>query len=335
MQVRRSLMEWWKMKAVRLWNRQMQDCVWGRKCWSRWVPAVCGAISGQRPGGWNIHPSLFLALPVGPHCHVSWENGRLLGMTIDQLLRRCFMFAGLYVDTQSLSPRQLKPVLDLVFNLCVSAPSGKIMLHFSALVCPGLATSPGDRPSLALLVMLILNNRSKETGGTTVRGVATAALASSRHLLPRRWPLIVSQIPYWSCPHLGHSEMPRQQGCLGGGFPGACPPPWEAGTGRCQLPRARRKVDQGNQVTAEMGCSFAICRKVWESLTCQVRGRCPRRWEYHRLLSLLGYEGQGGLCWQMVSPVQSAGSRLHPATAANQCQSLCSPNILFLAYFYL
>lgn len=44
-------------------------------------------------------PSPFLALPVGPHCHVSWENVRPLGLTIDQLLRRCLRFAGLHGDT--------------------------------------------------------------------------------------------------------------------------------------------------------------------------------------------------------------------------------------------
>lgn len=135
---------------------------------------------------------------------------------------------------------------------------------------------------------------------------------------------MVPHIPYWSCPHLGHLEMRGQQGCLGGGCPGSCPPFREAGTDRCQLPHARRKVDQGNQVTAEMGCSFAICRRVWESLTCRVGGRCPRRWEYWRLSSLPGYEGRGGLCRQMMSPVQSTGSRPHPTTAANRCWS-CAP----------
>lgn len=151
-------------------------CVWGRKCWSRWVPAVCGAIPGQRLGGCSIHPSPFLAVPAGPHCHVSWENIQPLRLPIDQLLRRCVRFAELHVITWSLSPRQLKPVLNLVFNLYASAPSGKIMFHFSALVCPGLANSLGKGP---LLVVLISNNGSKETGVTMARGAAIASLAAA------------------------------------------------------------------------------------------------------------------------------------------------------------
>lgn len=53
------------------------------------------------------------------------------------------------------------------------------MLHFSALVCPGLADSSGKGPSLALLVMLIINDDSKETGVTAARGPVIALLAAA------------------------------------------------------------------------------------------------------------------------------------------------------------
>ena len=53
------------------------------------------------------------------------------------------------------------------------------MLHFSALVCPGLPNPSGKGPSLALLVMLIINNHSKETGVTVARGAAIASLAAA------------------------------------------------------------------------------------------------------------------------------------------------------------
>lgn len=110
-----------------------------------------------------------------PHCHVSWEKVQLLGLPIDQLLRRCVRFAELHVIPRSLSPRQVKPVLNLVFNFYVSASLGKMVLHFSALVCPGLANSLGEGP---FLVVLILNNGSKTSGVTVARGAAIALLAA-------------------------------------------------------------------------------------------------------------------------------------------------------------
>lgn len=98
-QVRYSLMDCWKAKAVCFWNRQVQDVRGEGNAASRWVPAVCGVISGQQPGGWSIHPFLFLPLPAGARCLLSWENVQLLGLTTDQLLRRCLRFPGLHVDT--------------------------------------------------------------------------------------------------------------------------------------------------------------------------------------------------------------------------------------------
>lgn len=40
------------------------------------------------------------------------------------------------------------------------------------------------------------------------------------------------------------------------------------------------EVDQGNEVTAETGCSSAICRRVCKSPTRRVSGRCPRHKGY-------------------------------------------------------
>lgn len=97
--VRYSLMDCWEVKAVCLRSRQMQDVCGEGNAASRQVPAVCGVISGQRPGGWSIHPFLFLPLPAGPRCHVSWENVQLLGLTTDQLLKRCLRSPGLHVGT--------------------------------------------------------------------------------------------------------------------------------------------------------------------------------------------------------------------------------------------
>lgn len=162
-----------------------------------------------------------------------------------------------------------------------------------SIVCPGLANSLGMGQSLALLVMLVINNCSKETGGTVARGAET------------------------------HS-------CLGGRCTGASPPLRDAGSDQCQHPCTHHKVDQGNQVTAEMGCSFTICRRrVWESLTWQVPKALP--WSVGDL-SLLGCEGQGGLCWQMMSPAQSAG---HPPYSCKTELVLCSPEIVLLEYLYL
>lgn len=50
------------------------------------------------------------------------------------------------------------------------------MLNFPALVHRGLANSPRKGPSLALLVMLIINKHSAETGVSTARGAAIASL---------------------------------------------------------------------------------------------------------------------------------------------------------------
>lgn len=61
------------------------------------------------------------------------------------------------------------------------------MLHFSALVCPGLANSPGKEPSPALLVMLIINTHSMETEVTAARGAAICIAVS---------PLLVPQMLY-------------------------------------------------------------------------------------------------------------------------------------------
>lgn len=102
----------------------------------------------------------------------------------------------------------------------------------------------------------IINNRSKETGVATARGTAIASLAAAGISCRGGDPSwchtsLTDLVPIWDI-----------WKCVGGGCPGSCPPFREAGTDHCQLPHARRKVDQGNQVTAEMGCSFAICRRV-------------------------------------------------------------------------
>lgn len=143
------------------------------------------------------------------------------------------------------------------------------MFNFSACVCPGLANSPRKGPSLALLVMLIINNHNVETGVTTPRGAcatdATLVLSSSG---------------------ISGNAQAEGLGCTGGEcpVPALCLGRQALTTASSHTPRA---VEQGNQVTAERGCSSAVCRRVCGSLTCWVSGRCPSHWEYWRVLSLL------------------------------------------------
>lgn len=58
------------------------------------------------------------------------------------------------------------------------------MLHFSALVCPGLVKSLGKGPSLALLVTLIINNGSKKTGMMVARAVGIALRSPAEEVTP-------------------------------------------------------------------------------------------------------------------------------------------------------
>lgn len=53
------------------------------------------------------------------------------------------------------------------------------MLHFSALVYLDLADSLGKGHSLALLVLLIINDHSKDTGATVAKGAVIASLTTA------------------------------------------------------------------------------------------------------------------------------------------------------------
>lgn len=192
------------------------------------------------------------------------------------------------------------------------------MPNFPALVCPGLANSPRKGPSLALFVMLIMNNHSTETGVSTARG-AVIALLRHPSVCHRCFTDLVLFGGVWEC--TGSRDAPG----VSVQVPALCLGRQELTSASSHTQGGQGKVEQGNQVTAERGCSFAICRRVCGSLTCWVNGRCPRHWEYWKVLSLLGCERQGELCWQMMSPVRS---RLHPATAANQ-RWLCAAQILY------
>lgn len=149
------------------------------------------------------------------------------------------------------------------------------MLHFSALVYSDLANSPTKRPSLAVLVMLIINNHSMETGVTTARGAVIASLCHPS-LCHRCFTGLILIWDIWECTD-------------GRAVPGVSVQGPALYLGRQVLTSACShtpcKVQQGNQVTAERGCTFAICRRVCVSLTRWVSGRCPRHWEYWRASS--------------------------------------------------
>lgn len=80
-------------------------------------------------------------------------------------------------------------------------------------------------------------------------------------------------------------------------------------------PSLGHKMDQGNEVTAETGCSSAICRRVCESPARRVGGRCPRHKDYWMLLSLLVRKDKEDFAgrWCLRCGLQ----HLHPCTAAN------------------
>lgn len=56
-------------------------------------------VESFQDNGLVLEAFLFLPLPAGPRCHVSWEKVQLLGLTTDQLLKRCLRFPELHVDT--------------------------------------------------------------------------------------------------------------------------------------------------------------------------------------------------------------------------------------------
>lgn len=179
------------------------------------------------------------------------------------------------------------------------------MFHFSALVYPDSANSPRKGP---------WNNKQPQHGDWTDHSKRSCDCITVS-------PFLVPQMLYCSCPHLGHLGIHEQQGCTGSECPGALCLGRQVLTSACS--HTPRKVEQGNQVIAEMGCSFAICRRVCVSLTCWVSGRCPRHWEYWKVLSY----------WVMKDKENFAGRwRLQSGLACTQLQLQTSVGLVLTSF---
>lgn len=153
--------------------------------------------------------------------------------------------------------------------------------------------------------------------------------SGSGHLLPRRWPLMVPHIPYWSCPHLGHLEM------RGRWVPGLLSS--VSGSRHRPLPATARSSQGGSRKSGHSRDGLQLCH-LQKSLR---ESDMPGQWQVSKALGVLETLVPPGL-WRTrrtlpADDVSSPVRRVSPAPDYS-CQPvlvLCSPDIVLLEYLYL
>lgn len=169
------------------------------------------------------------------------------------------------------------------------------MLCFSALVYPDLANSPRQGP---------WNNKQPQTEVTAARGAVVASLCHPS-LCHRCFTGLVLNWDIWE--FMGSRAVPGVSVQVPSALGDRC---WPV-SALTLLARWSREIRSQQR----RGCSFAICRRVCVSLKCWVSGRCPRHWEYWRVLSYWVMKGKGNFAGRWCLHSGLAGTQLQLQTS--------------------